>query len=429
MRLLAAQGLVELRPGAGAYRAAKPAPTAAPDTSWQQVVLATGIGDAPSGLPQRAAGAEGLLATLTAPPLEAINLTSGYLPAGQQPNTALATALGRAGRRTNSWSTPPVEGVPELRDWFAREVGGSVSRSDVLICAGGQPGLALIVRALTRPGDPVVVESPCYPGLLATIGASDARPIPVPVDECGMRADLLRDALQRTGSCLVMVQPMYQNPTGVCLSPQRRDEILAIVREYGAFLVEDDFARYLRHSDAPPEPEPMVSEDPDGRVIHLRSLTKASSPNLRVGAIVARGPVFAHLRAAQVIDSFFVPRPLQEAALELATSRAWPQHLARLGQHLSQLRRLAAEIAVGRLGLETAIPTGGYHLWIRLPPGAVDTDVAAAALRRGVAISPGRAYFPTDPTTDHIRISYCAAETVPDLRTGLERLVSVFGDL
>lgn len=424
MRLLAARGLIELRPGAGAFRAAAATPAAPPDTSWQQVVLATGIGDTPSGIPERAARADGLLMSLTGPPAGAVNMSGGYLPAAHQPGAALAVALGRAGRRVGAWTTPPVEGIAELRDWFALEVGGSVARSDVLICAGGQPGLALIVRALTRPADPVVVESPTYPGVLASIGASDARPIPVPVDDAGMRPELLKEALYRSGSRLVVLQPMYQNPTGACLSEPRREEILRIVAEHGAFVVEDDFARYLRHADAPPAPPPMVSRDPDGRVIHLRSLTKATSPNLRVGAIIARGPVLAHLRAAQVIDSFFVPRPLQETALELVSSRAWPQHLARLGRDLAERRRLAVQIVGRHLDAGRVAPTGGYHLWLALPPGAVDTEVAASALRRGAAITPGRPYFPTDPTSDHIRVSYCAAETTADLVTGLHRLAA-----
>jgi DNA-binding transcriptional MocR family regulator len=103
--------------------------------------------------------------------------------------------------------------------------------------------------------------------------------------------------------------------------------VLGIARAAGAFVVEDDFARRLAHADSPPLPLPLAADDPDGIVVHVRSLTKAASPSLRIGALSARGPVLERLRAIQVVDSLFVPRPLQETALELVGSPDWTSHL------------------------------------------------------------------------------------------------------
>jgi DNA-binding transcriptional MocR family regulator len=111
--------------------------------------------------------------------------------------------------------------------------------------------------------------------------------------------------------------------TGTVLSPQRRTAVLGIARAAGAFVVEDDFARRLAHADSPPLPLPLAADDPDGIVVHVRSLTKAASPSLRIGPLPARGPV-ERLRAIQVVDSLFVPRPLQETALELVGSPPGP---------------------------------------------------------------------------------------------------------
>ena len=85
--------------------------------------------------------------------------------------------------------------------------------------------------------------------------------------------------------------------------------MLRIAREAGAFVVEDDFVRRLVHEDAGPLPRPLAADDPDGVVVHVCSLTKATSPSFRVGALAARGPVLERLRAIQVVDTFFVPRP------------------------------------------------------------------------------------------------------------------------
>ena len=220
----------------------------------------------------------------------------------------------------------------------------------MLITAGGQSALTTALRALAPPGAPVLVESPTYPGMLAVARAAGLRPVPVPVDADGVRPDLLARRLpghRRPGLRLPAALP----------EPDRRRARPGAARarccgspgEAGAFVVEDDFARRLVHADAGPLPRPLAADDPDGVVVHVRSLTKTTSPSLRVGALAARGPVLERLRAIQVVDSFFVPRPLQEAALELVGSPAWPRHLRAVAAELAPPRRddLAAGCAAG----------------------------------------------------------------------------------
>ncbi|WP_461031004.1 aminotransferase class I/II-fold pyridoxal phosphate-dependent enzyme, partial [Streptomyces sparsus] len=201
------------------------------------------------------------------------------------------------------------------------------------------------LRALAPPGAPVLVESPTYPGLLAVARASGLRPVPVPIDADGVRPELLADAFRATGARLFVCQPLFQNPTGAVLSAARRPEVREAARAAGAFVVEDDYARWMAHADAGPLPPALAADDPDGVVVHIRSLTKITSPSMRVGALAARGPVLERLRAIQVVDSFFVPRPLQEAALELVGAPAWPRHLSAVSAAL-QARRATAVTAL-----------------------------------------------------------------------------------
>lgn len=91
--------------------------------------------------------------------------------------------------------------------------------------------------------------------------------------------------------------------------------VLSAAATAGAFVIEDDFARWLPHAGHPPPP--LLAGDDDGRVVYLTSLTKAASPSPRIGAVIARGPVADRLRALRAVDDLFVARPLQEAALEL----------------------------------------------------------------------------------------------------------------
>ncbi|MFE9774284.1 PLP-dependent aminotransferase family protein [Streptomyces sp. NPDC005931] len=419
---LAAEGLVVTRPGAGAFRA-RPRAAAPPagDTSWQEVALSA---DGAADLVPRSVDATGVLASLAAPPPGVIEFNGGYLHPSLQPERAMAAALSRAGRRPGAWGRPPMEGLPELREWFARSIGGAVTAAGVLVTAGGQSALTTALRALAPPGAPVLVESPTYPGMLAIARAAGLRPVPVPVDADGVRPALLADAFRATGARVFVCQPLFQNPTGTVLAPGRRGEVLRIAREAGAFVVEDDFVRRLVHEDAGPLPRPLAADDPDGVVVHVCSLTKATSPSFRVSALAAHGPVLARLRAIQVVDTFFVSRPLQEAALELVGSPAWPRHLRAVSAEL-RVRREALTAAL-RLRLpELAlrhVPSGGYHLWLRLPDGTAESALTTAALRAGVAVAPGRPYFSAEPPAGHVRLSFAAVAGTGEIAEGVRRL-------
>ncbi len=429
---LTAEGLVVTRPGSGAYRAEPhPERTPAGDTSWQEVALSAD----PSGdqVP-RSVDAQGVSATLTVPPPGVIELNGGYLPESWRPERALAAAMARAARRPGAWGRPPVEGVGELRGWFAREIGGhsgAVHASDVLITAGGQSALTTALRALAAPGAAVLVESPAYPGTLAAARASGLRPVPVPVDAEGVRPELLEAAFRGSGARVFVCQPLFQNPTGAVLSAERRAEVLRVARESGAFVVEDDFARHLGHEDAGPLPPALRAEDPDGVVVHVRSLTKPASPSLRVGALAARGPVLERLRAVQVVDSFFVPRPLQEAALELVGSPSWGRHLRAVAGKLRQRREVMLTALARELpALHLAhAPRGGYHLWVRLPEGVEERVLVAAAMRAGVAVAPGAPYFPAEPPAPHLRITFAPAAAEQDVAEGVRRLRTAYEEI
>ncbi|MFD0823890.1 PLP-dependent aminotransferase family protein, partial [Micromonospora zhanjiangensis] len=192
----------------------------------------------------------------------------------------------------------------------------------------------------------------------------------VPADTDGVRPDQLAAAFARTGARLFYCQPLHANPHGATLAAHRRAAVAGAVRDAGAFLIEDDYARDLTiDGHAPP---PLAAEDPDGHVVYLRSLTKSAAPGLRVAAIGARGPAGARLRAARLLDDLFVAGPLQQATVEFVTAPAWVRHRRTLrgalrdrrGALLTALHRHLPELA------RQPVPRGGLHLWVRLPDGA-----------------------------------------------------------
>ncbi|GIF03408.1 transcriptional regulator [Actinoplanes siamensis] len=398
IRALAAEGLVEARPGRGTFVARQPAAPPPGDLSWQTVALGPGR-----------FGETEMQALLALPPAGAIPLSGGYLDADLQPTGALGAALARVARQPAAWRRGPAEGREDLRDWFARELRTGLRARDLVICPGGQAALSSAFRALATPGDTLLVESPTYLGALAAAHAGGLRVVPVPADRDGVLPDQLAAAFARTGARLFYCQPLHANPSGASLAAHRRDAVMAAVREHGAFLIEDDYARDLViDGDAPP---PLAAGDPEGHVVYLRSLTKSAAPELRIAAIGARGPAGARLRSARLLDDFFVAGPLQQAALEFVTGPGWGRHLRTLRSSL-RVRREALLCALRRHlpGLVPArIPRGGLHLWVRLPDGADDTRVAARAAAEGVIVFPGRPWFAAEPPAPHLRLTYAAA--------------------
>jgi DNA-binding transcriptional MocR family regulator len=413
---LAEEGLVDPRPGRGTFVAAAPAaaPEAVePDLGWQTLALGEGAADASA-----------LHAQMRLPPPGAIGLSGGYPDESLQPTGLLAAALGRAARRPGAWARVPTEGIDRLRAWFAREAGGLFRAHDVVVTPGAQAGLSTVMRVLAGPGVPVLVESPTFLGTIAAARMAGGRVVPVPVDRGGVRTDLLEAAFRATGARVFVCQPLYANPHGGSLALDRRAELLRIVRDAGAFLVEDDYARDLALDDDPPPP--LASEDVHGHVVYLRSLTKAAAPGLRVGAIAARGAAGARIRAARVVDDFIVAGPLQEAALDLVSSPAWRRHRRATAAALTERRDLLVDavrrhVPGARIDL---VPRGGFSLWVRLPDGLDDVAIAAAAEREGVIVSPGRPWFPAEAPGQFLRLTFAAA--APD---ELERGARIIGEV
>jgi DNA-binding transcriptional MocR family regulator len=410
---LSAEGLVITRPGAGTFKAEPPPHSAPVDHSWQTAVLAdheVSIRGLSFGVPEHD---ESL-----------ISLSTGYLHPALMPVRALAAAGARAARRPGVWNLPPESGLIGLRTWVARAFGAAVDPRDVTITPGGQGALSSVLRAIVPAGEPMLVESPTYMGAIAVLRAAGIRPVPVPIDADGIVPELLSAAFERTHARAVLVQPTYQNPTGAVLAPERRAEVLRIARDAGAFIVEDDYARWLGHTDH--VPPPLLHDDTEGRVIHVSAVTKVTSSNLRIGAVIARGPVIERVRALRLVTDLLVPRLVQETALEFVSGPGWTRHLNWLhGELAARCAQFSADVATLLPGVHVARrPRGGLHLWGRLPDHVDDVWAVDEARRAGVAVLPGRPFFPAEPAAPYLRLTFSAAASQADLRTGLERLAA-----
>lgn len=400
IRQLAALGLVESRPGVGTFvrtvRAARPA-----DYGWQTAALgATPARGARVSSTQRAAAPD------------AIRLHAGYPARDLLPERLVRAALIRAARTEAAVATPPAAGLPELQAWFASEIAASApvdvtppSARDVLVIAGSQGGLSSVFRALVGPGRPLLVESPTYWGAILAAEQTGITLVPVPSGPGGPDPDDVDRAFRSSGARALYAQPTFANPSGVQWSAETGHAVLEVVREHGAFLVEDDWAHDLA-IDA--DPRPLVGQDDDGHVIYLRSLTKNVSPALRVAAVVARGPARHRILADRGAETTYVSGLLQAAALDVVTQPGWSTHLRALRAQLRARRDLLLDslrAEAPALHVEH-VPAGGLNLWARLPDGLDPEQVAREAEARGVVVAPGTEWFPAEPSGPFLRLNF-----------------------
>ena len=412
---LSAEGSIKTVPGSGTFIADRgPTARAAPlDATWQTVAL----GD-------RAIDARALQTYLDVSPRGALSMSGGYLHHSLMPIRALSIAGHAATRRQETWETPDPRGIFGLREWFASHHGTSFTASDVIICNGGQSAISAAFRSLVAPGATLLVEAPTYPGALAVARAAAIRVVPVPLDDDGMIPELLEDAFQSTGARAVYVQPTHHNPTGIVMPVDRRREILEIAARAGAFVIEDDWARWLGYERT--NPPTLISMDGHGRVVYISSLTKPASPSLRLGALVARGPVADRLRSIRIVDDLFVNRLTQETALELVGAAGWAKHIVDVCRELHARRDVVLE-ALAEFAPALTVPRpprGGMHLWVSLPSGVDDVSVSDAAREHGVLVGAGRSFFATEPPSGHLRLSFGCAASHEELRESVRRLAS-----
>ncbi|WP_433701369.1 PLP-dependent aminotransferase family protein [Nocardiopsis sp. CA-288880] len=404
LRTLVSQGAVESRPGVGTFvraaRAARPH-----DYGWQTAALGPTAQRAPRSA-----------AALRTAPDGAVALHSGYPDRELLPERLVRGAFTRAARGASAVARPPDAGLPDLRAWFATELGADSpagvappAPGDAVVLPGSQSGLSTAFRALVGAGRPLLVESPTYWGALLAAAQSGVRVVPVPSGAGGPDPDALVRAFERTGASAFYAQPNFANPTGARWSPDLADRVLDTVRRSGAFLIEDDWAHDFGIEDGP---APVAARDDGGHVVYLRSLTKSVSPAVRVAGVVARGPARERILADARAGSLYVSGVLQAVALDVVTQPAWRTHLRGLRHQLAARRDLLAGALrehVPAAHLE-ALPRGGLNLWVRLPDSTDLARLVADCEDLGVVVAPGDEWFPAEPTGPHLRLNYAGPD-------------------
>jgi len=355
---------------------------------------------------------------------------AGGLPAPELfPVAAIARAhaevFAEEGPQAMQYST--TEGVRPLREWISRRVGERGIRAtadNVIVTTGSQQAIDLVAKIFLDPGDAVLVENPCYLAALQSFSGFEARFITVESDDHGMRTDQVEAALQQSRPKLIYVVSEFSNPKGTSLSPERREHLVKLARQYGVPVFEDDPYSELRYMGE--RPLPLAAYDKEGWVIRASTFSKTLSPGLRIGWMTAADEIIQELVIAKQAADLHTSTIEQRAAARLLKTFDYDGHIA-------NLRRVYGERCMTmRNAIETHFPAetrwtrpeGGLFLWVELPAHVNAREVFEEALREKVAFVTGDAFFANEARHNFMRLNFSNQQ--PEMiEEGIKRIAGV----
>jgi 2-aminoadipate transaminase len=332
-----------------------------------------------------------------------------------------------------------TEGYSPLRQFVADNIarhGIKTKPDNVLITSGSQQALDLLGKLLIDTGDRVLVEAPTYLGALQAFRVFAADFVSVPIDDRGLRTELLEKPL-RSDPKFMYVLPNFQNPAGTTLSEDRRVELVALAERYGVPIIEDDPYGELRYEGDHLTPLlaldrkslPRDSSYTSGNVIYLSTFSKTLAPGLRLGWIVAPPEVIGKLAQLKQGADLHTSTFNQFVAYEVARDGFLEEHVEQIRKVYRERRDVMLDALQQYFppGVTWTHPQGGLFLWVTLPTGLDIQAILKSALEQNVAFVPGDSFFADNKAgrgrsrPSHMRLNFSNA--APDqIREGIRRL-------
>lgn len=322
-----------------------------------------------------------------------------------------------------AFSYQESEGYYPLREILASfsqtQYGIRCKPEEILVTAGAQQALDLLCKAVLRPGDTVFAETPSYIGMHSVFALYNAKLFGVPLEADGLNLDIAAYYAQKYRPRLLYTTPVYQTPTGVSLSAEKRRGLLELAERFDFYIVEDDL-----FSDVALKGErrfPLKAEDSGGRVIYVKSFSKLLMPGIRTGYLIAPEKLLARLSAAKYATDISGSGLIQRALAAYFQAGCWGKNIAQITRVYQE--RAAAAVGYAKrwkaLGVNAGEIRGGFGLWLTLPEGVADRELFARCRERKVLVAPGSLFYisPMAGAGQHLRVSFAAAR---ELEKGLE---------
>lgn len=394
------RGLIEVRPKSGSFvrphfrdRVLEPAPTRPRITA---ALVAVG------SLQSRIFDAARLPNVV---PLGAAYPGAANLPVAKL-TRIMASVARSAGANGIIYDMPP--GCEQLRRVIAKrslDRSQNLSPDDIITTCGGTEALALCLRAVTKPGDFIAVESPTYFGVLQQIEELGLKVQEIPMhSRDGMDLDALEHALNRRRITACLAVPNFNNPLGSLMPNANKQRLVEILAQRDIPLIEDDINGGLYHHGD--RPRVAQSYDKDGRVLLCGSFSKTLAPGYRVGWVVP-GRYYDKVKALKLTSTLATGSLPQLAIADFIANGSYDHHLRTLRQHFAeQIRQMSdAVITAFPAGIKLTRPAGGFVLWIELPSNVSALKLHERALVEKISIAPGPMFSASQGFQNFIRLN------------------------
>ena len=342
-----------------------------------------------------------------------------------------AASLRREGAKLALYNADGPQGLLSLREFVVKKVadrGIHCAAEDVLITSGSGQGLDLVNRLLLDPGDTVILEEFTYQGAITKVRRCGADIVGAPLDADGLRIDALARILEDLGRKGIVPKYIYtiptiQNPTGSILPAPRREALLALARQHGVPIFEDEcYADLTFGGEGPPA---LYAMDPR-QVVHIGSFSKTLSPALRLGYAVADREAMSRLVALKR-ESDSGTGALEQMVVAEFFVRSFDGHVDALNAILEDKLATMAEAVAREFGtaVEQWRPKGGIFLWLKFPDGIDVRRLVEPAARAGIAFNPGPEWAcDAEGARSHMRLCF-ALPSKDEIRDGVAALAQV----
>ena len=412
--LLEARGLVQSKPRSGYYvappAAARPCE---PETR-----------SSPDGLPRDVQMNEMIFGMLqAAASREIVPLGSAFPSPFLFPLKRLGRSLASSATKLDPFSTVEnlTPGSIELRRQIALRYlldGVRASTDELIVTNGAMEALNLSLGAVCKPGDAVVVESPCFYACLQALERHGLQAVEVATDpRTGIDLDALELAIARHRPRAVWVMTNFQNPLGSAMPEDKKRVLVEIAHRHQLPLIEDDVYSELFHGSQ--RPVSTKAFDTEGWVLHCGSFSKSLAPGYRIGWVSA-GRFTRQVAQQKLAASLATSIPVQLALADYLVRGTWERQLRTLRSRLrTELQHYSDAIATHfPAGTRVSRPSGGYFLWVELPQGTDAMALGRAAMAQGISIAPGPMFSPSGGFEHFVRIN-CGHPMSPRMEDAL----------
>lgn len=322
-----------------------------------------------------------------------------------------------------------TEGFPELRkcilEYLAKDGNGG-KLENIVISSGSQQGLDLIGKVFLSPGDIAIVELPSYLAALNAFYSYGGKLVGVPMDEDGMRMDILEEKLSQFKNEGKKVKFIYtisnfQNPAGVTMSLARRKKIIEIAHKFNVFIVEDNPYEKLRFEG---ESIPSIySLEKNGSVVSLGTFSKILCPGLRLAWILGNEEIIRKIAILKQATDLCTSILNQLIASEYCKLGKLEENIKSNIQIYKRKRDIMLNALEEYFPKEASWtkPQGGFFVVATLPEYIDTGEMFKEAIKENVAYVPGGPFYADGKGQNTMRLSFCYPSE-EDIEEGIKRI-------